>query len=53
MKLYGGTGDLTGKIPDWWDSALELTLVLDLKHLFEVKEFLDEKGNRLVIPCTH
>ena len=53
MKLYGGTGDLTGKRPDWWYAPLELTLILDLKRMFEENEFLDENGKRLLIPCTH
>lgn len=53
MKIYGGTGDLTGKVADWWQASLELSLVLDLKSLFEKEVFLDENGNRLVIPCTH
>ena len=53
MKLYGGTGDLTGKRPDWWYAPLELTLILDLKRMFEENEFLDENGKRLLMPCTH
>ncbi len=52
MKLYGGTGDLTDKDPDWWSAPLELTLILDLKALFEREEFYDG-DTRLVIPCTH
>ena len=51
--MYGGTGDLTGKRPDWWVAPLELTLVLELKDLFEREEFYDENNVRLTIPCTH
>ena len=53
MKLYGGTGDLSGKYPDWWAAPLELTLILELKRMFEEGDFRDENGNKLVIPCTH
>lgn len=53
IKMYGGTGDLTGKRPDWWFAPLELTLVLELKDLFEREEFYDENNVRLTIPCTH
>ncbi|WP_455968258.1 DUF4843 domain-containing protein [Butyricimonas virosa] len=53
IKIYGGTGDLTGKRPDWWVAPLELTLILELKELFEREEFYDENNVRLTIPCTH
>lgn len=53
IKMYGGTGDLTGKRPDWWGAPLELTLVLELKDLFEREEFYEENNVRLTIPCTH
>ena len=53
IKLYGGTGDLTGKDADWWRASLELTLVLELQDLFEREEFYDENNIRLTIPCTH
>lgn len=50
IKLYGGTGDLTGKHPNWWTTPLEIILILDLKRIFEEGDFRDENGNKLVIP---
>ena len=48
--MYGGTGDLTGKRPDWWVAPWELTLVMELIDLFDREEIYDETNVRLTIP---
>lgn len=53
IKIWG-TQDLdTSFAIQWYFYPKELTVLKELKRLFEEKEFYDEKGNRLTIPMPY
>ncbi len=55
MKIWGGKGTLPSNTSwlSWYMYPKELTALIQLKRLFNEKEFYDENGNRLTIPCPY